>query len=64
MAIRWIEDSKASITVWNGKFERYYGTNGAVYVDWEEKKIRTSFSGLEFDEKTLKVLEVLEKYGY
>lgn len=64
MAIRWIEDSKASITVWNGKFERYYGTNGAVYVDWEEKKIRTAFSGLEFDEKTLKVLEVLKKYGY
>lgn len=64
MAIRWIENSKASITVWNGKFERYYGTNGAVYVDWEEKKIRTAFSGLEFDEKTLKVLEVLEKYGY
>ena len=64
MAIRWIEDSKASITVWNGKFERYYGTNGAVYVDWEEMKIRTAFSGIEFDEKTLKILEVLEKYGY
>lgn len=44
MAIRWIEDSKVSITVWNGKFERYYGTNGAAYVEWEEMKIRTAFS--------------------
>lgn len=64
MAEIWIRESRASITVWNGRFERYYGTNGAVYVDWEEMKIRTAFSGLEFDEKTLKILEVLEKYGY
>ena len=64
MAEIWIQESKASITVWNGRFERYYGTNGAVYVDWEEMKIRTAFAGTEFDEKTLKLLEVLEKYGY
>lgn len=64
MAEIWIQESKTSITVWNGRFERYYGTNGAVYVDWEEMKIRTAFAGTEFDEKTLKLLEVLEKYGY
>ena len=64
MAEIWIRESKASITVWNGRFERYYGINGAVYVDLEEMKIRTAFAGTEFDEKTLKLLEVLEKYGY
>lgn len=64
MAEIWIQQSKASVTVWNGRFERYYGTNGAVYVDWQEMKIRTAFAGTEFDEKTLKILEVLEKYGY
>jgi hypothetical protein len=64
MAEIWIQESKTSITVGNGRFERYYGTNGAVYVDWEEMKIRTAFAGTEFDEKTLKLLEVLEKYGY
>ena len=60
----WIEQSKLSVTVWNGRYERYYGSNGAVYVDWLEKKIRTAYSGLEFDERTLAILEVLEKYGY
>ena len=48
MAEIWIQQSKTSVTVWNGRFERYYGINGAVYVDWQE----------------LKLLEVLEKYGY
>ena len=60
----WIQDSKVSITPWRGQFERYYGTNGAVYVDWLNGSIRTAFSGEEFTESTLQLLEVLEKYGY
>lgn len=60
----WIQDSKVSITLWRGQFERYYGTNGAVYVDWLNGSIRTAFSGEEFTESTLQLLEVLEKYGY
>lgn len=59
-----IEQSKFSVTVWGGRYERYYGLNGAVYVDWLEKKMRTAYSGLEFDEKTKAMMEVLEKYGY
>ena len=62
MAVLFVEQSKASITVWNGKFERYYGTNGAVYVNLEKNEIRTAFSGLEFDEKIKKFLEVLKKW--
>lgn len=64
MAILFIEQSKASITVWNGKFERYYGPNGAAYVDIEKNEIRTAFTGLEFDDPVKKFLEVLEKNGY
>ena len=64
MAVLFIEQSKASVTVWDGKYERYYGTNGAAYVDLEKNEIRTAFSGLEFDAKTKKFLEVLEENGY
>lgn len=64
MAEAWIQESKMSATVWNGKFERYYSQNGATYVDTIEKEIRTAFSKQEFDEKTIGIMEVLEKYGY
>lgn len=60
----WIGESKISINVWNGRFERYYGSAGVVYVDLESKNIRTAFSAQEFDEKTIAILEVLKKYGY
>ena len=64
MAGKWIKDSRVSITVWNGMFERYYGTDGATYVNMEKMMIRTAFSKEEFDENTLKILEVLSKHGY
>ena len=63
MAETWIRESKVSVTVWNGLFEKYYGANGVVYVDRETNKIRTAFAQSEFDERTRKILEVLEKYG-
>ena len=64
MAEKWIKESIASVTVWNGMYERYYGVEGAVYVDLQQGKIRTAFSAEEFDEKTMKLLEVFRKYGY
>ena len=64
MAEIWIRDSKLSVTVWNGRYERYYGENGAVYVDWLENKIRTAYSGLEFDDTTKAILEVVKKHGH
>lgn len=64
IAEAWIKESKMSATVWNGKFERYYSKNGATYVDTIEKEIRTAFAEKEFDEKTARIMEVLEKYGY
>ena len=59
-----IQNSKVSMTIWNGQFERYYGVDGAVYVDRINKSIRTAFSKEEFTENTLSIMEVLEKYGY
>ena len=64
MAELYINQSKVSLTIWNGQYERYYGPNGAVYVDWLNKSIRTAFSGLEFNKNTIQLLEVLKKYGY
>ena len=60
----WIKEARISATVWNGRFERYYGAEGAAYVDIIEKQIRTAFSAAEFDDSTKAILEVLKKYGY
>lgn len=58
-AKQWIRDAKISVTVWNGKYERYYGYDGAVYVDLIESKIRTAYSAMEYDEDTKAMLGVL-----
>lgn len=62
-AIQWIKDAKISVTVWNGKFERYYSENGSVYVNIENGDIRTAFSKDQYDEITISILEVLKEYG-
>lgn len=64
MAVTWILESKASINVWGGWFERYYSSNGVTYVDMRANSIRTAYSPAEFDDKTIAILEVLKKYGY
>lgn len=62
-AERFIKEADISLTRWNGRFVNYYGPNGAVYVDVENNNIRTAFKKEEFDEQTLKIREVAEKYG-
>lgn len=62
-AVQWIKEAKISISVWKGQYERYYSVNGAVYVDLVNKVIRTAFSSQEYDEITLRILEVLKKNG-
>lgn len=62
-AERFIKEADISITRWNGRFVNYYSKNGATYVDVENKNIRTSFTSKEFDENTLKIREVAEKYA-
>lgn len=62
-AISWIKEALFSVSVWNGKFEQYFGRNGAVYVNLESNKIRTAFSEKEFDEKIIALLEVFNRNG-
>lgn len=62
-AEQFIKESDISLTRWNGRFINYYGPNGATYVDTENNNIRTAFKKEQFDEPTLKIREVAEKYG-
>lgn len=59
-AVKWIEDAKISIVVWNGKHTRYISTSGAAYVNNERQEIRTAFSKSEYDERMKKIMEVLK----
>lgn len=59
----YIEDALVSISRWNGKFINYYGVDGSAYVDTVKNEIRTSFTLKEYDPKTVKLMEVLKKYG-
>lgn len=62
-AKQWIKDSKISTTVWGGKFERYYGVEGTVYVNLNENNIRTAFSHSEYGDAVKSIMEVIKKYG-
>lgn len=62
-AEQFIQEADISLTRWNGQFINYYGPHGATYVDVKNKNIRTSFKKEQFDEATLKIREVAEKYG-
>ena len=61
-AISFIENSKVSIAVWGGKFERYYSTKGVVYVDKEKMSIRTAYKPSEFTGSTNDIMEVIKKW--
>ena len=58
-AINFINNSKIKMTVWQGRYENYYSSEGATYIDTKDKKIRTAFKKEEYDENTDKMMEVL-----
>lgn len=60
-----IRTASISVTVWDGKFERYYSSKlgGAAYVNRETNTIRTAYMGEEIKGNSQKVMEVLKKYG-
>ena len=62
-AKQYIRDAKISVSVWNGQFERYYGTEGAAYVNTLKHEIRTTYSRAEFDENTTALIEEMKKNG-
>lgn len=63
MAKDYIQNAKASRTVWKGEFERYYSVEGVSFVNKEEGLIRTAFSKEEFNDEVKKIIEVIQKYG-
>ena len=62
-AKQYIRNAKISVSVWNGQFERYYGTEGAAYVNTIKHEIRTAYSRAEFDENTTALIEEMKKHG-
>ena len=62
-AKQYIRDAKISVTVWNGQFERYYGENGAVYVNAEKNEIRTTYSSSEYNENLKSLIKEMKKNG-
>ncbi len=58
-AVSFMENAKYSLTKWNGRFINYYSYDGAVFIDVENKIIRTSFKVDEFDPSTKKFIERL-----
>lgn len=62
-AKEWIKNAKISITVWNQRYERYIGKEGAVYVNLEQNEIRTAFSSDEFEGALPTLIEEMRKNG-
>lgn len=63
MAKEFINNAKASRTVWSGQYERYYSVEGVSFVNNEENLIRTAFRREQFNDEVNKIMEVLNKYG-
>lgn len=57
-AVSWINNSLFSVTVWNGKFERYFSFEGAVYVDLNQNEIRTAYGRERYTQNLVDCLEV------
>lgn len=51
-AIGYIDKAILSITRYNGKYECYFSSDGATYVNVKEKSIRTAFNRSQFDDNT------------
>jgi hypothetical protein len=58
-AISFIKNSKISISIWNGLFEKYYSEDGVAYVDMLNNTIRTAYKFEEFTEQSKIIMEIL-----
>ena len=62
-AKQYIQDAAVSVTVWGGKFERYFSERGAAYVNTAKNFIRTAYSAEEFDENMQALIKELKANG-
>ena len=54
-----IQKARVSETVWNGRFERYYSTEGVAYVNKNNLQIRTAYKPEQFSKVVKRVMEVI-----
>ena len=47
----------------DGQYERYYGREGAVYVDIGTNSIRTAYGKAEFDDSLKNLVKEMERNG-
>nr|MDD2956438.1 phage capsid protein [Oscillospiraceae bacterium] len=59
-AEKWIQSARVSVTVWNGRYERYLSSAGAAYVDTQQKAIRTAFPAEQYDDNIKAIMGVLD----
>ncbi len=62
-AISFVKNVKFWITGWKGKNERYFGFEGAAYVDVETYVITTAFAKRQFDDKVKDALRGFVENG-
>ena len=58
-AIKFINESKVKMTVWQGRYENYYSDNGATYIDTKNKIIRTAYKKEEYEKDIIDMMEVI-----
>lgn len=51
-----------SVERWGGRFENYYGKNGAAYVDMTSNTVRTAFRSNEYDDTLKTLIEEVQKW--
>ncbi len=56
----WVNDSIAAYSRWEGEVTVYISRRGAVVVNFKDKTISTAYGADEYDEKFIKLLEVLK----
>jgi len=61
-AKKYIKNAKVSITTsrWDGLSLNYYSDDGAVYVDYTTKRIKTMYSKENYDPK---IKSMMEEFG-
>ena len=62
-AKQYIQNAVFSATVWGGQYERYYGSEGVVYVNISTSSIRTAYGKAEFDDTLKNLVKELEQNG-
>lgn len=62
-AKRYIQNAVFSATVWGGQYERYYASEGVVYVNIGTNSIRTAYGKEEFDDSLKKLVKEMERNG-